>query len=240
MKKRFVLKSMIPAYCVFLTLFLLFGIWGSRAITAITENSQIPNRTTFIIDPGHGGEDGGATSCTGVLESKFNLEISLRLRDLLELLGYRTSMIRTTDISVYTAGNTIAQKKVSDLKHRLKTINETQNALVLSIHQNYFSDSKYSGAQVFYPKTSGSELLAKRLQQQMISTVNPGSHRAAKRVERVYLMQHIGCTGVLIECGFLSNPVEEALLRSNDYQKKLVAVIASTCAQFLSENSQIT
>lgn len=240
MKKRRVMKSMMPAYCVILGLFLLLGVAGSSAITAITENSQVTGRTTIIVDPGHGGEDGGATSCTGVLESKFNLEISLKLRDMFRLLGYQTDIIRTTDISVYTSGNTIAQKKVSDLKNRVNIIRNTPNALLLSIHQNYFSDSRYSGAQVFYPRTSGSEQLAKQLQRKMLDTLNPGSHRAAKRAEGVYLMEHIDCTGVLIECGFLSNPSEEARLRSADYQKKLICVIASVCAQYLLEKPQIT
>ena len=240
MKKWLVVKSMIPAYCIILTLFFFLGIGGSRAITVIKENSQIPDRRTIIIDPGHGGEDGGATSCTGILESNFNLEISLRLQDLLELLGYPTKIIRKTDISVYTAGDTIAAKKVSDLKNRVEFINQTPNALVLSIHQNYFGDSRYNGAQVFYPKTAGSEQLAKQLQHKMINTLNPGSRRAAKRAEGVYLMEHIHCTGILIECGFLSNPQEEALLRSADYQKNLCCVIASACGEYFMQNPLVT
>lgn len=206
--------------------------WGSRAITVISENIPIERETFFIIDAGHGGEDGGATSCTGKLESAFNLEIALRLNDLLHFLGYDTKMIRTSDISIYTKGESIAQKKVSDLKERVKICNETEGAILLSIHQNNFSDSRYSGAQVFYASTGTSEQLAKKMQDTFVQALNPGSNRKIKKADGVYLMEHIKCPGILIECGFLSNPEEEAKLRSPDYQKKLCCVIAATAASF--------
>src|SRR5699024_7913427 len=195
--------------------------------TAIAEALPIPRNTTIVIDPGHGGEDGGATSCTGVLESQLNLEISLRLRDLLHFLGYQTKMIRTTDTAVYTNGTTISEKKISDLKNRVKLVNETANALLLSIHQNQFSDGRYSGAQVFYAPTAGSQDFAQSAQSLLISSLTPKSKRACKPAESVYLMQHIQCTGILVECGFLSNSQEEANLRTPEYQKKLCCVIAS-------------
>lgn len=207
---------------------------GSRTVTVIAENMSVPRDNCIVIDPGHGGEDGGATSCTGVLESTYNLEISLRLNDLLHLLGYDTKMTRTSDVSIYTKAQTIAQKKVSDLKERVRIVNETDNALLLSIHQNNFSDSRYSGAQVFYADTEGSTLLAKQLQTAFVSSLNPGSNRKSKKCDGIYLMEHIECTGVLIECGFLSHVQEEASLRNDDYQKKLCCVIAATVSQFLS------
>lgn len=208
-------------------------VYGNRAVTVISEGLPIERDHCIIIDAGHGGVDGGATSCTGKLESAFNLEIALRLNDLFHLLGYDTYMIRTTDISVYTKGETIAQKKVSDLKERVRICNETENALLLSIHQNNFSDSRYSGAQVFYATTQNSEQLANTLQSSFKSTINPGSNRQTKKADGVYLMEHIDCTGILVECGFLSNPEEEAKLRSGDYQKKLCCVIAATVSNFL-------
>ena len=186
-----------------------------------------------VVDAGHGGVDGGATSCTGKLESAFNLEIALRLNDLMHLLGIHTEMIRTTDISVYTQGETIAAQKVSDLKERVRMVNESENALLLSIHQNTFPDSRYGGAQVFYGPEGESAQLAEALQNAFRSTVNPGSNRRSKKADGVYLMEHIDTTGVLIECGFLSNVEEEAKLRSADYQKKLCCVIASTVSNHL-------
>lgn len=215
---------------------LLLAEWGSRAVTVLAENAPIERRACIIIDPGHGGEDGGATSCTGVLESTYNLAISTRLNDLFHLLGYETKMIRTTDTAIYTKGETIAQKKVSDLRERVRIVNETEDALLLSIHQNNFPDGRYSGAQIFYAGTEGSQELAKQMQSAFVSTLNPGSNRKSKKSDGVYLMEHINCTGVLIECGFLSNPGEEAKLRDGEYQKKLCCVIAATVSKYLSDS----
>lgn len=226
--------SFLPIYLLVFSVFILAALWGSRTVTVMAENAPLEGRKCIIIDAGHGGEDGGATSCTGVLESAVNLEIALRLDDLFHLLGYDTAMIRTTDISVYTQGETIAQKKVSDLKQRVSLINQTKNALLVSIHQNHFSDSRYSGAQVFFAPNAGSEALAKALQASFVETVNLGSNRNCKKADGIYLMQHIDCTGVLVECGFLSNPEEEAKLRSADYQKQLCCVIAATVSSYLS------
>lgn len=216
-----------------LSAFVATAVMGNRAITVMTQSMQKPNRSIIIIDAGHGGEDGGATSCTGVLESALNLEIAIRLNDLMHLLGYNTVMVRTTDTAIHTQGNTIAARKASDLKARVQLANTTEHGLLISIHQNYFTDERYSGAQVFYSATAGSEKLGKLLQTNMVSTLNPGSNRRAKRSSGVYLMEHIACTGVLVECGFLSNRIEEAKLRSPDYQKKLCCVIASSVNQFL-------
>ncbi len=214
---------------------MLAGIyWGNRAVTVLSESLPIQRQTCIIIDAGHGGEDGGATSCTGTLESAYNLEIALRLNDLLHFLGYQTKMVRTTDVSVYTKGDSIAQKKVSDLKERVRICNETQGALLLSIHQNNFTDSRYSGAQVFYAATEGSSALAKAMQQALVQTLNPGSNRQEKKADGIYLMENITCPGILIECGFLSNPQEEANLSSPEYQKQLCCVIAATAGQILS------
>lgn len=222
------------SYCTIVFLFLVCIFSGNRAVTAMIESTPINRSYTIVIDAGHGGVDGGAISCTGKSESAFNLEIALRLNDLFRLLGYNTAMIRLSDVSVYTEGETIAQKKISDLKHRVRIVNEIENGLLLSIHQNIFSDSRYSGAQVFYGRENGSEDLAKELQQDFVSVLNSGSHRQAKKSEGIYLMDRIKQPGVLIECGFLSNPEEEARLRSSDYQKKLVCIIASRVSSFLS------
>ncbi len=225
--------SLIPLYALVLMLFLMLGLLGNHTITTIAMETRLPDRHCIIIDAGHGGVDGGATSCTGILESQFNLEIAVRLDDLMHLLGYPTKMIRTSDISVYTEGETIAQKKISDLKQRVKTVNETENAILLSIHQNFFSANQYHGAQVFYPPTQGSNELAAKLQKNLVSCLNPGSNRKSKKVSGVYLMEKIACTGVLLECGFLSNPEEEAKLRAGEYQKKLCCVIAASVSEFL-------
>lgn len=237
MKKRSNFLFFSAIYCCVIIIFIAVAIASSNAITTVAENMPDTDRNCIIIDPGHGGEDGGATSCAGVLESKYNLDISLRLNDLLQLIGYDTKMIRTADISIYTQGNTIAQKKVSDLKQRVKIANSTDDAYVISIHQNYFSDNRYSGAQVFYAPTEGSKELASELQKQIASHLQKNNKRTIKKASGIYLMEHIQCTGVLIECGFLSNEREEANLSDPRYQKSLCAVIAAGISNFLDRDN---
>lgn len=227
------LKKFWFVYFAAIILFLAAAMGTDKAVTTIAENTPVAREHTIVIDAGHGGIDGGATSCTGVLESNINLMIALKLEDLCHLLGMDTVMIRSSDISVYTEGETIAAKKASDLRNRVKIVNETENAVLISIHQNTYSDSRYSGAQVFYAPTKDSQALAKLLQQKLIETLNPGSSRQCKNAEKVYIMQHIQTMGVLIECGFLTNPEEEAKLLSEEYQKELCCVLASVLSCYL-------
>ena len=224
----------LPFYLLVCIIIIGVANFGSKAVTVIRENQPVQRQRCIIIDAGHGGIDGGATSCTGVLESQINLEIAKRFNDLVQFLGYDTQMIRTTDISIYTQGNTIAAQKVSDLKERVRIGNETPGSLYVSIHQNTFSDGRYAGAQVFYGESQESRNLATALQSKLIETINPDSHRNPKDSKGIYLMQHLTCTAVLVECGFLSNPKEEALLRNAEYQKKLCSVIASVVGCFVS------
>lgn len=228
------LRRFWPIYLLSIVLAVSAAALSSRSVTAWNENQPLVRAHTLVIDAGHGGEDGGAVSCTGVYESRLNLQIALRLNDLLHLLGYETKMIRTTDISVYTEGFTIAAKKVSDLKNRVKIVNETENGLLISLHQNLFADSRYSGAQVFYNGREGAKELAQSLQNAFVATVNPGSNRKSKQAAGIYLMEQAARPGILVECGFLSNPEEEAQLRTGEYQKKLCTVIAATVSTFLS------
>lgn len=233
MKKRNNFLYFSVLYSSVIIIFLATAaVWGDT-VTTIAEKTPNTDRKCIIIDPGHGGEDGGATSCAGILESKYNLEISLKLNDLLQMMGYNTKMIRTTDISIYTQGNSIAQKKVSDLKQRVNIANNTKNAYVISIHQNYFSDSRYSGTQVFYAPTGNSKELAAALQKQVATHIQKENKRTIKKASGIYLMEHIQCSGVLIECGFLSNQSEEAKLRDPSYQNDLCCVIATSLSNFL-------
>lgn len=232
MKKQSVFY-MIPFYILAVVGIIFIGSYADKTVMTMAQNSEVPQYHTVIIDPGHGGVDGGATSYSGVLESKFNLDISLRLRDIMNLLGIRTVMIRTTDESVYTEGNTISAKKLSDLKERVRIVNQTSNGILISIHQNYFTDSRYSGAQVFYADTQGSKQLAETIQKSLTQTLNPDNQRACKKAEHIYLLQHITSPGILVECGFLSNYQEESLLRNETYQKALSSVIAATISLYL-------
>lgn len=235
-KKRDAL-SLMPIYAMVLCGFIMIALAGSRAVSTISDPISDNHYTTVIIDPGHGGEDGGASSCTGILESKLNLDISLKLNDIVHLLGYQTLLIRDADRSVYTKGETLAQKKVSDLTERVRIVNEADSPLVVSIHQNTYPNGKYWGAQVFYPNTAGSKILAEKLQTQLRSNLMPDNNRKCKQASGVYLMEHIQCTGVLVECGFISNPEEEKRLRTEQYQRELCAIIASVVSEYLSNNA---
>ena len=142
-----------------------------------------PGGTTVVLDAGHGGEDGGATGVSGTSEAALNLDISLRLRDLLRLCGVRVSMIRETDTAVYSDGcRTISEKKVSDIKNRTETVNQTEDALLLSVHQNFFTEGKYHGAQVFYAKTPGRQPPAV---QKIGRRVSHGAYRLHRRAGRM-------------------------------------------------------
>ena len=182
----------------------------------------------LIIDAGHGGEDGGAVSLTGALESHINLAVAKRLDGVLGLYGVRTLLLREEDISLHDKDAlTLRQKKNSDLHNRVSMVKEHSNAVLLSIHQNSYPDGRYSGAQVFYAPTEGSQALAQTMQEALRTALAPENARQEKQIpETIYLMNHISCPGVLVECGFLTNPQEEQLLRSSAYQTKLAAALA--------------
>lgn len=225
----------IPVYLFVIVGIVMMTICWSNWYSAVSGNRIVRKGYCFIIDAGHGGIDGGAVSCTGVNESVINLQIAERLNDLMRILGYQTKMTRTEDVSIHTKGDTIAGMKASDLKERTKIVNEMDHAILLSIHQNHYSESYYHGGQMFYAASEGSKELAIQLQKEWISCLNPDSHRQAKKAEGIYLMKHIQKPGVLIECGFLSNYHEEKQLRSDSYQKKLCCVIASVCANYVAD-----
>lgn len=182
----------------------------------------------LVLDAGHGGEDGGAVSITGVPESEINLSIVLKLRDILGLYGVDPVLLREEDISLHDRdAGTLREKKRSDLKNRVEAIKAVKGGTLLSIHQNTYTSSRYRGSHVFYAPTEGSQPLADHFQNSIKAALQPENERAVKRIpDTVYIMNHITCPAILIECGFLTNPEEEALLRDEEYQRKLAAVIA--------------
>lgn len=185
----------------------------------------------WVVDPGHGGEDGGAVSVTGVPESQINLAIAKRLDALLGFYGENSYLMREEDISLHDPeAETLREKKVSDLHNRAETVQALEGAVLVSIHQNIFSQSQYHGSQVFFAPTQDSQALAESFQQAIQANLQPDNSRQAKPIgDNVYLMNHVDCPAVLVECGFLSNPEEEAMLRQEGYQTKLAAVLAQVC-----------
>ncbi len=193
---------------------------------------RFPERQ-LILDAGHGGEDGGAVSVTGVPESNINLAVILRLDQFLGFYGTAPILLRDSDISIYDPGcETLRQKKVSDLHNRVAIIEGTENAFVISVHQNTFSNSAYHGAQVFFRTGAESKALAELTQIVLRQGVDPENGRTPTQIpDSVYLMKHITCPAILVECGFLSNPVEEKKLRSESYQAQLALCLASAWLQ---------
>ena len=232
-------KKMLPLYALSVLLVLFGSMYASQGVTALSGTMPVialSDWPTVVLDPGHGGEDGGAVSPNGIHESDLNLAIALRTRDLLRFAGIQVVMTRETDCSIHSPkAGTITEKKISDLKNRVRIVSESGGAVLVSIHQNMFSQSKYSGTQVFYADTAGSRELAESLQAQFAARLDPSNHRKAKRCENVYLLNQITCPGILVECGFLSNPQEESLLQTESYQKKLAAVLAASLAAELSQ-----
>ena len=229
-KKGNVNNYLFPIYIVMFLIMLCSAYLYNKTANALALNELQTDSPVIIVDAGHGGVDGGAVSVDGTFESTINLQISGKLNDLLHFFGHRTIMVRDGDYSVYKYGNTIAQKKISDLKQRVQLVNSTENALLVRIHQNYFQDSRYYGPQVFYSQMEESHLLASKLQQALNKNVSPQSKRKIKPAAGVYLMDKINCCGVLVECGFLSNHTEAKKLLDPEYQKALCCVIATVIA----------
>ena len=183
----------------------------------------------YILDAGHGGEDGGAISRTGVPESHINLEIAIKLDALLGFLGVTTLMTRVEDISIHdNEADTLREKKISDLKKRVSIMEQYPDSTLISIHQNTYPKEEYRGTQIFFAPTPGSKELAYFIQQTIVSNLQPENTRQEKQIPNtVYLMNHVKNRAILVECGFLTNPEEEQLLRDTEYQKKLAIVLSS-------------
>lgn len=195
----------------------------SAAAVSVTEE-----RWTLILDAGHGGEDGGTSTSAGQKESDINLAIVLKTQALMTFLGVEPRLTRDTDISLHSGGaETLRQKKMSDLKNRAALIGGIPNAVLISVHQNHFTDSRYSGTQVFFSNDDIGRQWGKDAQTIFRETLNPNNNRKAKPISSgIYLFDHISCPAILVECGFLSNGEEAALLVTDTYQRKIAVGLA--------------
>lgn len=222
--------------CSMFVLICLFAIMVSLrdAVPASNFSKSFGNTSAIILDPGHGGEDGGAVGADGTIESKINLMIAQKAADIARLMGWNVFMTRDCDISVHDpSAETLRQKKVSDLKNRVLFCEKIQNSTLISIHQNsLLGASSVRGAQAFYNNAEESKDLAEQIQYVLNDSINHHNQKSAKPIgDNSYLMKHVSCPAVLIECGFLSNPEESALLNTEEHQKKIaVAIIASVAS----------
>ena len=215
---------------------LAYYLWQSVAVSASV--SITPDMTpVIVVDAGHGGFDGGAV-VGNVVEKDINLAISLRLRDLMQVCGYRVSMTREADVSTAQQPSGKARsQKVEDMHNRLQQLESFPNALFLSIHQNKFQQSRYSGAQVFYsPNHPDSETLATYIQNQFKALLQPENTREIKKAgSELFLLYNAKTPAVLVECGFLSNPQEREKLITPEDQSQGALTVLSATAQYLAQ-----
>lgn len=184
-----------------------------------------------IVDAGHGGFDPGKVGVSGALEKDINLSIAIKLKKVLADSGYQVIMIREDDRALYH--ESASSKKLSDLKSRVSVINENQPAVTVSIHQNSYSAGT-KGAQVFYYKNSEeSHAFATVLQDTIREMVADDNHRVEKGNDSYYMLKKTEGIFAIVECGFLSNPQEEKLLLTDQYQQKMAAAIAEGIEKFL-------
>lgn len=197
---------------------------------------------TVILDAGHGGVDGGAVSADGLAEREITLAIAQMARDYLELSGIQVVMTRETNDSIHdSSAVTLREQKNSDLKNRVKIAGQHPDAMLVSIHLNSFPDTTQHGAQVFYKgNDTASQQVGQVAQETLKEVLNPENQRVAKAIpEEIYLMRNINNTAVLMECGFLSNPEEAALLGTEDYQQDVAFAIYLTVMRYITQQNSL-
>lgn len=204
-------------------------LWQGRAVSASKNLSLEQSVPVLVIDPGHGGFDPGAVASDGTTESRLNLEIALQMEEMARLLGVQTDMTRRTDVSTESDETAaVRARKNSDLQNRVKQANAIPNGVLVSLHQNSLPQvPSVHGAQVFYGGTEGSQPLAEGIQAALNDTVNDRAKEPKSAGSGVYLLHNAEIPAILVECGFLSNREETALLNTQAYQTRLALTILS-------------
>lgn len=218
--------------------FLLLSYISYNRIDKMASALADQRNPTIVIDPGHGGEDGGATGKLSTSEKDINLAIALKLESLMKISGFNVVMTRTTDISISDDLDTIRERKISDIHNRLKMIEAQGDCIFISIHQNHFSESRYSGAQMFYStKNSSSKELAENIKSRVVELLQPENTRETKpATSSIYLLWNTKVPAVLVECGFLSNESEAAKLSDKVYQQQMAFAIYSGFLDYFHSN----
>lgn len=235
-------KIILSAVLLLILSSVTFGSVVVSKMTAVDASSDKLINATVIVDAGHGGVDGGTSADDGTLEKHLNLQIALKLESILKSMGINTVMTRTEDISIHDeSANTIRNKKISDLKNRLSIINNTDDSVFVSIHQNHFSNPIYYGTQIFYSKNNPeSSILANSIRQSVISVLQKDNTREIKQSGTdIYLLHHAQTPAVMVECGFLSNADETAKLKDENYQRKLAFMIAIGICDYLKTSKEL-
>lgn len=225
--KIVLIVALLAAAAVFVKIFVSNG--GLKPV--LNQNS----RSTLVLDAGHGGIDGGAISDSGLKESDINLQIALKTEALVRFLGINTVMTRETDTD---NSDSKAYSEHDNLVQRVKLANSTENAVLISIHQNKFPSAVVSGAEVMYSDNDDSKALGLITQDNLVTLLDSSNRRVARPAPKELLLtSSVECPTILVECGFMSNPQEVQKLASNDYQLKLAAILAGSYIQFLNNTA---
>lgn len=229
----FSVTAVITAFCV-----LMCNAYNKVSMET-AENKTIGDyKYKVIIDAGHGGEDGGTQASDGTIEKDINLSIAQILRDMLVQGGFEVEMIREEDISVGDNSlETVRERKRSDLEKRVEIYNSDENNIVLSIHQNNFSENKYNGTQIFYSDNTESQELSEYIRQAVVGLVQPDNERQCKPADdSIFVLRNAKVPAIIIECGFLSNPQELEKLKDYEYQKEIAFAIYMGFAEYCYNN----
>jgi len=204
---------------------LLFGSeYLQRAERSVYTMGSGKEPLVVVLDAGHGGKDPGTQGVNGALEKDINLSIAVRLKNLLEQNDIFVIMTRDEDKDL--ASEHAANRKNEDMRARAALITDTAPAVMVSIHQNSYPDADVDGAQVFYHYGSEEgKRLGTIVQESLKREIRDGNHRVAKANKEYYLLKKAACPAILVECGFLSNPAEAAMLATEEYQEKLAFAI---------------
>lgn len=223
-------KFIFPCVCfALLSAFVFLMISAALKIKVSVSSESVKTMPTIVIDAGHGGEDGGAVSDSGVLEKDINLSIANDTSALFYMLGFDVTQTRITDIALDNGEDTIRKRKVLDMKKRLEIFNSSEENTVISIHQNKFSESKYHGTQIFYsPNNPKSKLLADSIKYSVKGLLQPDNERECKKADSgIYLLKNTNNPAVIVECGFISNGEECKNLLDSQYQKQMAYSITA-------------
>lgn len=199
------------------------GIITNETKSTIETTATPASGKTIVLDAGHGVPDEGAESSNGTTEAETNLKIALKVQNLLEQSGCNVILTRSDENAIYDLdANTLKQKKISDIRNRVKIGNEASADIFVSIHLNKIPQSQYYGWQCFYkPNDEQSIKLAKQLQENLNKSIQKENKRVAMKLDTVYIMKHVEIPISIVECGFLSNPEEEKQLLDDNYQNRL-------------------
>lgn len=232
-------KFIFPCVCfALLSAFVFLMISAALNIKVSVSSERVKSMPTIVIDAGHGGEDGGAVSESGVLEKDINLSIANDTSALFYLLGFDVTQTRKTDIALDNGEDTIRKRKVSDMKKRLEIFNSSKENTIISIHQNKFSESKYHGTQIFYsPNNPKSKQLADSIKYSVKSLLQPDNERECKKADSgIYLLKNTNNPAVIVECGFISNGEECKNLLDSQYQKQMAYSITAGFLSYYNTN----